>query len=278
MTAERMLRLPAHPIPAEADAFPKLLDPEQPGDELPLESPSLVSGVGADVPAYEVKFLLNEEQAHELMRHVGNRLELDAHADPALGSAYRTTSLYCDTPALDVFHRLGVHKRRKHRIRRYDRSPWIFLERKSKWGDRVKKRRIMVPDADLVIFQGALSATSWSGHWFHRHLRERQLGPMCAIAYDRVALIGRTPEGPMRLTLDRNIRGVVCRDWTVPQFESGTPILTGQVICEFKYRSSMPALFKEIVQAMHLSPSPVSKYRTFMRTMGYGADRRAVDV
>ena len=82
----------------------------------------------------------------------------------------------------------------------------------------------------------------------------------------------------MRLTFDRNIRGLVCRDWKVPLFESGTPILTGQVICEFKYRSSMPALFKEIVQAMHLSPSPVSKYRTFMRTMGYGADRRSVDV
>src|SRR5205807_10346450 len=140
-----------------------------------LESPSLSASAGMELPAYELKFLLSETQAREVEARVEGRLALDAHADPALGNAYRTTSLYCDTAQLEVFHRLGSFRRRKHRLRRYDHGPWIFLERKTKWGDRVKKRRSMIPDADLPLLENPMSAMTWAGHWFHRHLQPRQL-------------------------------------------------------------------------------------------------------
>src|SRR5207253_3200738 len=67
-----------------------------------------------------------------VQERVGVRLALDPHADPALDNAYHTTSLYCDTAQFEVFHRLGSFKRRKHRLRRYNEIPWIFLERKTK--------------------------------------------------------------------------------------------------------------------------------------------------
>lgn len=243
-----------------------------------LESPSLTGSAGLEIPAYELKFLLTQGQAKEVEARIGDRLEPDPHADPALGNAYQTTSLYCDTAQYDVFHRLGSCKRRKHRVRRYGDAPWIYLERKIKWADRVKKLRSVVPLTELAELANPMSATTWSGHWFHRHLVGRQLRPVCTIVYDRVVLMGRVLEGPMRVTFDRNIRGVLTKDWALGCCEDGLPILTDQVVCEFKYQAFLPALFKEVIQEMHLSPRPVSKYRTFLRALGHGAARGSVDV
>ena len=117
----------------------------------------------------------------------------------------------------------------------------------------------------------------WPGYWFHEHLVRRQLYPVCRVAYERVALVGRSSEGPLRLTLDRNIRGVFAREWSFDALDGGFPFLTNQVICEFKYQSFLPSLFKEIIQSMCLTPSPVSKYREFLRVYGNIGDREAID-
>src|SRR5438270_569717 len=93
-----------------------------------FESPSLGSPGGA--PAYELKFLIGAAQAREVEARARRCLTLDPHGDPALGGAYRTTSLYFDTPTLDVYHRTAAHKGHKLRARRYGSMPCVFLERK----------------------------------------------------------------------------------------------------------------------------------------------------
>jgi hypothetical protein len=80
--------------------------------------------------------------------------------------------------------------------------------------------------------------------------------------------VGESAEGPLRLTFDRHIRGVFEIEWNVDGFAGGLPLLSGAVICEFKYRGFLPSLFKEVIQAMRLTPGPVSKYRTFLRATG----------
>jgi hypothetical protein len=45
-------------------------------------------------------------------------------------------------------------------------------------------------------------------------------------------------------------------------------LLSGQVVCEFKYRLAMPAFFKEIVERYGLNPTPWSKYRRFIDSSG----------
>ena len=237
------------------------------GSLVSLESPSLAVAMG--IPAYELKFLLTEAQARAVEQQARTLMVTDMHADPRLGDAYRTTSVYCDTAAFDVFHRRSPHKRRKHRLRRYDQTATIFLERKSKWGDRVKKRRTMISDAELALLAHPMSVTDWPGHWFHRHLVSRQLLPVCRIAYERVALVGHSAEGPLRLTFDRNIRGALTRTWTVDPVEDGLQVLADKVICEFKYRAFLPSLFKDIIQGLRLTPQPVSKYRTYLQYAGY---------
>src|SRR5262249_37621424 len=142
------------------------------------------------------------------------RLLPDPHGDPALAGAYRTTSLYFDTPDLDVYHGTASYKRRKFRVRRYGPAPWAFLERKSKWGDRVEKRRTAVSEDELPLLAHPMALVTWSGYWFHRRLRMRRLLPACWIAYQRTAYVGACAEGPLRLTLDRRIRGIPTSAWT----------------------------------------------------------------
>jgi hypothetical protein len=252
------------------DARPQTTGP------ISFESPSLT----ADRPAFELKFLLTEPQACEVVERIAGRLATDPHADPRRGNSYETTSVYFDTPQFDVYRRMGSFKRRKHRLRRYGQAEWVFLERKTKWGDRVRKRRSMVPQVDLTLLTrpfvpeieapkatvaSSLDNPQWPGDWFHRHLQRRQLRPVCRITYERVALLGHSSEGPLRLTFDRQVRGAMSHDWRLDPVIDGRGILAGEVICEFKYHSALPSLFKEIIQGMCLSPHPVSKYRTFLR-------------
>src|SRR4051812_26013707 len=93
-----------------------------------FSSPSLAPDGTA--PAYELKFLLHEAQAQLVEAWARRRLMLDPHGEPALAGAYRTVSLYFDTPQLDVYQRTPSYKRRKFRVRRYGAAPLLFLERK----------------------------------------------------------------------------------------------------------------------------------------------------
>jgi VTC domain len=239
-------------------------------------SPALDASAGLDAPAYELKFLLTEARAAEVESRARREMVTDPHAN-SIGANYRTTSLYCDTPQFDVFHRRGLYRRRKHRLRRYGRAPWVYLERKTKWGDRVKKVRTPIRDGELPLLELPMSAPTWPGHWFHRHLTRRRLAPVCRLTYDRVALVGESALGAFRLTFDRGIHGTLTNGWELRECDGGLPILTGEVICEFKFRSCLPMLFKDIIRAMQLVPSRVSKFRGFLRASGRVADGQAVD-
>jgi hypothetical protein len=242
-----------------------------------LASPSLASP-GDGSPAYELKFLLDEARAQKVEAWAQGRLALDPHGDPALGGAYRTTSLYFDTSELDVYHRAPSYKRRKFRVRRYGPAPWAFLERKSKWGDRVAKRRTAIPDGEVVLLTHPMSLVNWPGHWFHRRLLARRLGPACQIIYQRTAYVGACPESPLRLTLDRRVHGILTDEWSLAPSDGGLPLLTGQVILEFKFRLALPAPFKEVIADFRLSPRTVSKYRLCREAWGAPASpRKAAD-
>ena len=244
-----------------------------------FESPSLSAKDGNAGPAFELKFLIDEPLAQQVEGWAGQRLALDPHGDPALGGAYHTTSLYFDTPQLDVYHRMPSYKRRKFRVRRYGAAPWTFLERKSKWGDRVEKRRTLLPDAELPLLAHPMSLITWPAHWFHRRLLMRRLGPACQIGYQRTAYVGTCPEGQLRLTLDRHVHGALTDAWQLGSLDGAMPLLTGQVILEFKFRSALPTPFKELVADLRLSPRAVSKYRHCREAWGaHRSDERVLKI
>jgi hypothetical protein len=233
-------------------------------------SPSLTPGTGTDAPAYELKFLVEAALAVQVQEWASRTLSLrpDPHADDT--GSYATTSLYLDTPQLDVYHRTPSYRRRKFRVRRYAMAPWVFLERKTKSNDEVSKRRSSVGEDELVSLALPMSLETWAGHWFHRRIVIKGLRPACRITYRRTALVGSCAEGPLRVTLDRDLRGLLSDDWRLLPFEGGMPLLADLVFLELKFLRGLPLPFKQLVSEFRLTPAPVSKYRLCREACGLG--------
>lgn len=247
-----------------------------------LTEPSRHGPQGHD--AFEIKFLLPDSAANEILARVRSRLAADPYADPAFGDGYRISSLYFDTADLSVYHRVGSFGRRKFRLRRYGSEPRVFLERKSKSQGLVRKRRTAVPESELGRLNGNhtgglhhpagrhnepnTSADSWPGHWFHRRLARRRLAPKTQVSYERIARVGMTPEGFVRFTVDRQVRCTAAAGLDVPYLVDGPTILAGWSIVEFKFRIAMPVLFKELMHEFSLTPTSVSKYRLSVDACG----------
>jgi hypothetical protein len=146
----------------------------------------------------------------------------------------------------------------------------VFLERKTKRGEQVRKRRVTIDDRDLPALSEFSTDPAWPGHWFHQQLVRRALEPVCAVQYVRTASVATGDEGPLRLTFDRELRARLVNDWVASGSGEGIPVLTGQVVCEFKFRGHLPVLFKGVIQELGLEPTGVSKYRHCFRAAGGG--------
>ncbi|HYE62971.1 MAG TPA: polyphosphate polymerase domain-containing protein [Phycisphaerales bacterium] len=214
--------------------------------------------------AYEIKFLLDEAAASEVQARLAGSLRVDPYCGHAPGGSYRITSLACDSAAFGVFFRDEAMRNRKYRVRRYGAESVVYLERKRSRQGKVRKRRCTAGLAELegVVQGGGGDA----GHaWFTRELRALELGPVCRVTYLRRALYGETGEGPVRVTFDREIDGVLCPAWSVEAGGEARRVLEGRVVCEFKFENAMPSVLKQVVAAMRLEAVGVSKYRACVR-------------
>lgn len=219
--------------------------------------------------ARELKFLVDERQAPTLREWARAHLDRDHFGSGPHGDEYTTTSLYFETPAFDVYHRRGSYGRSKFRIRRYGTSDIVFLERKFRTHRLLAKRRTTVPIHEMDHLAAPEPACSWPGYWFHRRVVLRRLSPLIQMSYDRTARMGMAGAGPMRMTLDTNLRVLPMPDRAfIPGV--GFPLIEGRCIVELKYRLGIPALFKELIETFGLTPSPVSKYRIGLGVLDYG--------
>ena len=177
-----------------------------------------------------------------------------------MGDQYRTTTIYLDTEARDVFHRRGSYGRSKYRIRRYGASDTTFLERKRRTSQLLNKRRATVATDDLpALFDTATGSSSL--RWFLDRVTHRRLAPVCQVSYRRHALVGATDYGPIRLTFDDDLSVQPNASMAFAP-DGGVPVLVGLVIVEMKFCVNMPAVFRTIVEEFNLVPAPISKYRT----------------
>ena len=218
--------------------------------------------------ARELKFLLDERQAPALREWARARLARDGFGSGPHGDDYTTTSLYFETPQFDVYHRRGSYGRSKFRIRRYGTAEIVFLERKFRTHRLLAKRRTTVPLPEMDHLAAPEPRAGWPGFWFHRRVLLRRLEPLIQMSYDRTARVGMANAGPMRMTIDSNLRVLPMPDRAfIPGV--GFPLIEGHCIVELKYRVELPALFKELVETFRLAPSPVSKYRIGLGALDY---------
>jgi hypothetical protein len=218
--------------------------------------------------ASELKFAVAPEIAEGIRRWARERLEADPNGSGQSGDTYLTTSLYFDTAGFDVYHRRGSFGRSKYRARRYCDGPVVYLERKLKTRSLVAKRRSVVDAGDLGRIAGADAVADWPGYWFHRRLLARGLHPVCQVSYLRTARVAAGAGGPIRLTLDRDLRALAVAGPSYGPREQALPIAANISILELKYRYAMPLVFKRLVAEFGLNPAPVSKYRMAMEALG----------
>jgi hypothetical protein len=223
-------------------------------------SPGLARVFGGP-PAFEIKFLLDADRAGQIEDWAARNMTFDPHADPTRGNSYRIHTLYLDTPGRDMYRRIPGHVRHKFRVRRYGSEPVVYLERKTKGGDRVAKRRSKVSADELARLEEITLDPKWPGFWFRRRLAFRKLRPAWRVSYDRVAHVGPGPNGLLRMTLDRRVSGGPAEGWTIEELSAPRPAIDGQVIVELKYKAAMPAVFKSLLVDLGLLPRQASKYR-----------------
>lgn len=228
----------------------------QPNQEQ-MESPGLGAGHGQGA-AFEVKYQLSEQEAREIEGWARQNLIPDGYGDRG---TYRVTSVYCDTPHLDVFHRSPGYRRSKYRVRRYDQGGPLFLEQKTKKGDRVRKKRVEVSPEELAFLLADEPPLGWHGEWFGRRVREKNLRPTCGLSYVRTAFFGQSESGPIRMTFDREVVGSPAEGWGVPTVENGRGILSDGVLLEMKFHIHLPVLFRDLLPRLPAAPSRFSKYR-----------------
>lgn len=231
-------------------------------------SPSLGGRQRGNSAAFEVKFLLTETEAVQVEQTMQSQMRLDPYADPRTGNAYQITSTYLDTPRLDVFHRIGRHRLRKFRLRRYGDTTWSYLERKTKRKDQVRKHRSKADNTLLPLLAAPLVVEPWDGAWFHRQVTRWSLAPTCQLTYLRRAYFGESEASPIRLTFDRELRAKRLSGWERGENTEYQDILGAMVICEFKFRGAMPECFKQVISEMSLAPRGASKYRRSMTVLG----------
>jgi hypothetical protein len=228
------------------------------------ELPGLAGHHSVESARYEVKYLINEAQAEQVFAWAEENLALDHHAAASPESTYRITSLYLDTAQRDAYHRRSPYRHSRYRLRRYGTERFVFLERKSKWGSRVKKRRTLLAEADLCLLESRDCPEKWLGSWFHRRILPLQLKPAYQVSYDRAAYVGSSLERPMRLTVDRRISCSRATGWAFAEL-GGLPVLSGNAIMELKYRGFLPPPFKSLIHALDMTSSSISKYRLAVR-------------
>lgn len=218
----------------------------------------------------EIKFLIDPGTAAGIREWARAHLNRDPFGEGPFGDEYRTTTLYCDTSDFDVFYRRGSYGRSKYRIRRYDGEPVAFLERKLRTGALLAKRRTSVPLDEVAKVARTLSTLElphqWTGSWFEQRVLMRRLRPACQISYWRLARIAMAEHGPVRLTLDSDVRALAIQALEFTRRE-GRPVLPNQTVLELKYRDTLPAVFKLLVERFRLAPQRTSKYRAAVNAL-----------
>jgi hypothetical protein len=178
------------------------------------------------VYAREIKFVIDTSLASEIQQWMRANLEPDENGTGPFGDEYATSSLYFETQNSTSF--TGLYGRSKCGSALWPTDS-MFLERKFRTDRLLAKRRTSVPLTDFSCLEANEGDPEWAGYWFHRRLLVRQLHPLLQLSYDRTARLGASGTGPVRMTIDFNLRVLPLPDRA---FLPGTgfPMLEGQNI------------------------------------------------
>jgi hypothetical protein len=229
--------------------------------------------------AREIKFIASPLKAADVLELARSRLAPDPHGSGERADQYRVTTLYYDTDWLAVYRRHGSFGRARFRIRKYDDTDAVFLERKLRTARALIKHRTPIPSQEMAVLSRGDCSQS-DGYWFQRRVSTRCLGPVCQVSYLRHARVGAAASGPFRLTVDSGMSVLPCSKLEY-RTEPGSPMMAQYGVVEMKYHGSLPDFFKHLALEFCLEPQGISKYRLSieaLRREGITTGLRSLDL
>ena len=224
---------------------------------------------------FELKYLVDEQNAPHIRDFVRSYLELDDYGADAPDYSYAVHTLYLDSDDLRTYQAClnGIKNRFKLRLRYYDEKPEtpVFFEIKARQDNCILKQRCPVRrEAVPLLLAGQLPGPGQVLSKEARHLEtlqkfnllQHQLNarPKTHNTYLREAWVSPR-DNSLRVTIDRNVRIEPYFVAKAPvEMFSPTRIFRGTVILELKFTTRFPAWFKELVSAFHLMQFSASKY------------------
>lgn len=217
--------------------------------------------------AYELKFLIPADLGRSVAAWARETMCPDPYGAIRHDGRYAIQTLYLDTADSAVAHARPGFRTTKLRVRRYGTEDLLYLEAKSKRGDRVKKRRAQVTENELALLRAGIAPSEWQGRFFLDIALAKGLAPAAVVTYQRLAFVG----GGARLTLDDRLAAAPERRWNVPKEACERSLaLEGQVL-ELKFADAMPTMFRQAIREFQLTPMRVSKYRTARQCLAHEA-------
>ena len=229
-------------------------------------------------PRYEHKFVVPNRVADAFRARVAPMSSLDSNSAASPDNRYDITSLYYDTPTLDLFEDTvnDVHHRYKLRVRRYGErlgdSPVVF-ETKEKVGDIIIKRRAFVPPLrwHKRLDDDHADATD-NERDFRARVHARGARPTLLVRYSREAWKGEI-DNYVRITFDTRLAFAAiegARLETDAIWEAADDAVAFDdngafTLIEVKFEKTTPRWLSAAVQDLGMIRRGFSKYGTGIR-------------
>jgi len=221
----------------------------------------------------EYKYIVPSHKIEDLRKELMPFVEYDPYSNVNERREYTVKSIYLDSKRFTDYHdkREGVYKRKKIRIRGYNRTTHnskMFLEIKKKIGSHVYKNRSHILFSELKDFLKNKNLDSIEST---KHVSEAEkflyyyvkgsLSPITLVTYEREAFFSKFDKS-LRITLDKNIRYKKAENCDILFSEDTDTVDTDFFILEIKFRKGFPDWLQKILRSLNLKRGSFSKYTT----------------
>ena len=221
----------------------------------------------------EYKYIVPSHKMEMLREQLMPFVEYDPYSNVNASREYTVKSIYLDSKKFKDYHdkREGVYKRKKIRIRGYNRTTndsKIFLEIKKKIGSHIYKNRSHILFSKLKDFlenknlDSIESANDISdAEKFLYYYVKGALNPITLVTYEREAFFSKFDKS-LRITFDKNIRYKKAENCEVLFSEDSDAANSDFFILEIKFAKGFPDWLQKILQSHDLKRESFSKYTT----------------
>jgi len=221
----------------------------------------------------EYKYIVPLYKLESLRQKLMPFVEYDPYSNTNESREYTVKSIYLDSKRFKDYNdkREGVYKRKKIRIRGYNRTTHdskIFLEIKKKIGSHIYKNRSRILFSELKGFLENKSLDSIESNKncsdaekFLYYYVKGSLNPITLVTYEREAFFSKFDKS-LRITFDKNIRYKKAENCDVLFSKDSHSVNSDFFILEIKFTKGFPDWLQKILQSLNLKRESFSKYTT----------------